>query len=139
MMPELRKGRTSAAVMMTEQLRWAAVTRMTVLVLLVATHSGGQVVRGDDASTCPPSGDRGPSMDEILYYSDVVVQGMVLRQFPSGGDPAVYTAEMEVYCVYKGHRVPTLINITDAGEFTFCVVEPPGARESLRRVGVVGG
>ena len=89
------------------------VTQMTVLVLLMVSAALG-------ASTCPPPGDSGPSMDEILYYSDVVVLGEVLQKFQDPQNPAVYTAEMEVFCVYKGHHVPSVINITNAGE-SLCV------------------
>ena len=87
----------------------SAMVQVTILVLLMVSTTLG-------ATTCPPPEDAGPSMDEILYYSDVVVLGEVLEHYQDPQDPAAYTAEMEVYCVYKGHHVPSLINITKAGE-----------------------
>ena len=87
----------------------SVMVQVTILVLLMVSATMG-------ATTCPPPEDAGPSMDEILYYSDVVVLGEVLEHYKDPQDPAAYTAEMEVYCVYKGHHVPSLINITKAGE-----------------------
>ncbi|XP_076447551.1 uncharacterized protein LOC143284604 [Babylonia areolata] len=70
--------------------------------------------------TCPPvdEEDPGPTLEEIYYYSDVVVMGKVTeKHFPGGQDQSqVYTAEMEVYCVYKGEGVQANIRISNAGK-----------------------
>lgn len=97
-----------AAMMMT--------TMMMTMMIMMVTVSPAQA-----RITCPPKDENqpDPTLEEIYYYSDVVVMGKVIEHhLPSGKRPpaAVYTAEMEVYCVYKGANVPVHINITDAGK-----------------------
>ncbi|KAL8587142.1 hypothetical protein ACOMHN_026110 [Nucella lapillus] len=96
--------------------------------LVMATLLVSQALAG---ITCPPvDEERDPALEELHYYSDIVVMGKVTERYPTspsgggdgGGDgsdgtpkPEVYTAELEVYCVYKGNPVPARINITNAG------------------------
>ena len=88
--------------------------------MMTMTMTTISLVQG--SAICPPLQEDEPSFDEIVYYSDVVVQGEVLRQVPSGPKAAPgrgpYAARLKILCVFKGQRIPREISISDAGECT---------------------
>ncbi|PVD24540.1 hypothetical protein C0Q70_15023 [Pomacea canaliculata] len=50
----------------------------------------------------------------MVYYSDAVFLGTVLRHIDDPLKPGSFVAEMKVSCIYKGAPVPAIVNISDA-------------------------
>ncbi|KAK7474142.1 hypothetical protein BaRGS_00034602, partial [Batillaria attramentaria] len=71
------------------------------------------VARGE---MCTSANGEGPSMDELLFKSQVVMMGRVVERYSNPQLPTSYTAEVEVFCVYKGGPLPLKVNVTNAGK-----------------------
>ncbi|KAL8622092.1 hypothetical protein ACOMHN_056577 [Nucella lapillus] len=63
-------------------------------------------------AACPPE-EEGVGVEELIHFSDVVVLGKVVGRFRHEGS-SLYRVELKVFCVYKGHDVPLLIDIAEA-------------------------
>jgi len=61
----------------------------------------------------PPGGF--PTDVQNIISAPVVLLGKILRHYETNQQGALYTAEMDVYCILKGQPVPALVNITGAG------------------------
>jgi len=67
-----------------------------------------------------PAGWRPPTTQEVLDDYNEVLFGRVRRTFRDPDRPwaqNLYTAEVRVYCIMKGERTSSILNITDVGLF----------------------
>ena len=68
-----------------------------------------------------PVGWRPPSRAELVQGASDVLFARVRRTFPDSRRPwieALYSAEVDVYCVLKGQQTPPVLNITEVGRST---------------------
>jgi len=71
---------------------------------------------GTHTNSCSyPEGWKPPTIIQQINLSDQVLFGKVLDTYPHQYYDSAYTANMEVYCIVKGRRVPENVNITNAG------------------------
>lgn len=84
-------------------LSWMSLLTIVVLVAL----------QGRVECECPKED---PALGEMVYYSDAVFLGTVLRHIDDPLKPGSFVAEMKVSCIYKGAPVPAIVNISDAGK-----------------------
>lgn len=71
---------------------------------------------------CSPIDGEEPTLDQNIYYSDIVVYGTAKRRLEDpkyGHFDSAYMVEFEVMCSYKGGPLPQMINITGAGKSMF--------------------
>lgn len=84
-------------------------TKFTAIAMVVML-----IVNAEDF-TCPPPGEEEVTAAETIHYSDVVVLGRVMERISEEGSD-LYNVQMTVFCVYKGHNVPLVIDIAEAGD-----------------------
>jgi len=88
--------------------RGAAVVAVIVFVAAVGVKSCSM-----------PVGWRPLSVEEKLLNAEQVLYAIVRRTFPDDSGLTwrenLYTAEVEVFCIMKGRRTPSSVNITDVG------------------------
>lgn len=70
----------------------------------------------------PPEGPVEPAtVEKTVSYADAVVFGKVLRHYSIPNSlPSLFTAEMDLSCIFKGGPMSQILNITQAGKFCFC-------------------
>ncbi|XP_070193830.1 uncharacterized protein [Littorina saxatilis] len=109
------KSSTSSASM--DKLVSRSLGSKKMLVMIVLTVLAACVITGTSAASvtadCPiRSSD--PSMVELFFYSDFVVLAKVLRHIKASPDDQSFTAQMELYCIFKGKDLPRTLNVSSA-------------------------
>jgi len=71
---------------------------------------------------CTPL-ERPLAIEEEMLYAEQVMYAVVTKKFPGEsvfdaayeGQEDLYTVTVNVYCILKGRRTPSIVNITDVG------------------------
>lgn len=66
-------------------------------------------------SCSPPRGWRPPTLVDKILRAHNVLYGVVRQTYPDEHHKTAYTVELEVYCILKGAKTPSVINITEGG------------------------
>ena len=108
----------------------------STLAVIMATLVASLLVRCGLATRCDQGGTgedddwRPPSTVEVVLQAQSVIYGHVRRTFPDrsfdfGHGTLVYTAEIDVFCTLKGHRLDRVVNVSKAGSFTRLSIKYP--------------
>jgi len=90
--------------------------------LLVATVVLLGAVKSPAVDACAmPAGWRPSTLVELVEGAQEVLYASVRHTYPDQTGlhwrRNLYTAEVDVYCIMKGQRTPSILNITDVGTF----------------------
>ena len=58
------------------------------------------------------------TVEQKVGFSHIVIQGTVISHYTVGSTPELFTAEVEVHCVFKdqGRRIAQFLNISRVGK-----------------------